>query len=121
MNLKALVLSAALVGSVVSVGSATAADIDNCASTSTCMWNSNDYQDKIAGRTHGDSDIKYVGDKANNKMDSWANNSNTYQSCGYDGSNGTGDAQDWEENQHDSNVAPWNSDEVSGWRTKYGC
>lgn len=121
MNLKAIVLSAALAASVLSVGAASAHDIDNCSGTQTCLFNYNSYQDRVAARTHGEDTIKYVGDGANNKMSSWANNSNTYKSCGYDGSNGTGDAQNWDENSHDSDVAPWNSDEVSGWRTKYGC
>lgn len=121
MNLKALVLAVSLAGSVISVGAASAHDIDNCSGTSTCLFDYNNWQNKVAGRTHGEGTIEYVGDGANNKMGSWANNSDTYKSCGYDGSNGTGDQQEWNENSHDSDVAPWNNNEVSGWRTKYGC
>lgn len=85
------------------------------------MWDDNNYQDKIASRTHGEAQIRNVSDAANDKMDSYANNSNTYQTCAWSNSNGTGDRQDWHENEHDDNVSPLNSDEVTSWRTKYGC
>ena len=121
MKAKAVVLALAMGGVMVTGGMATAADIDNCGSIRTCIYNDNNYQSKLASREHGQSEIRYVGDTATNRTSSWANNSGTYQSCGYDGANGTGDQQDWEENQHDDNLAPWNNDEVSSWRTKYGC
>lgn len=121
MNTKTLVLAAALVGAVVS-GGAASADIDNCSGTQTCLWNNNSFQDKLGGRTHGEGTIRNLASENDNKMESWANNSNTYKSCAWDGRNGTGDDDgSWNENSSDDNVAPWNADTMSSWRTKYGC
>lgn len=100
---------------------ANAKDVDNCAGTSTCMWDDNNFQTKLIERTHGSDAIRNLSDEDEDKMDSYANNSNTYQTCAWSNRNGTGDRQDWAENEQDSNVSPLNSDEVSSWRTKYGC
>lgn len=121
MNVKLLVLAASVVTSSL-YGGVVSADIDGCSGTSTCLYDNNDYQGKIAARTHGEGAIKNLSASADNKMDSWANNSNTYKTCAWNGQNGTGDHDgSWNENSSDSNVAPWNSDVISSWRTKYGC
>ena len=120
MNTKAIVIAAAMVGATLSGGVAVA-NIDGCAGDDTCLWDDNNYQDKRASRYEGKATITYVGDAANNHMDSFANNSETYQTCAYSGANGTGDRQDWDELEHNPDVSPLNSDEVTSWRTKYGC
>jgi len=53
-------------------------------------------------------------------MDSWGNRGTT-TGAGYDGSNGTGDCQTWSAGDKDSNVNPWNSDEVSAIRANKDC
>lgn len=123
MRLKNVLVAAILVtGGVAGAGVATAADIDNCGHTQTCMWDDNDYQDKIAARSEGSDEIRNLDPNTQeDKMDSYANNSDVYQTCAWSNRNGTGDSQDWEENEHDANVSPLNSDEVSSWRTKFGC
>lgn len=122
MQLKSVVVSAVLItGSTMGGVNAVYADIDNCAGTSTCLWDDNNFQSKLAERTHGSSEIRNLSDADNDKMDSYANNSNVYQTCAWSGRNGTGDRQDWEENENNANVSPLNSDEVSSWRTKFGC
>jgi hypothetical protein len=39
----------------------------------------------------------------------------------YGAFNGTGDRQGMAPEANDNNVSPLNSDEVSSWRTRYGC
>jgi hypothetical protein len=40
---------------------------------------------------------------------------------GYGFYDGKGDCQNFSPFSSDGNVSPWNSDEVSSWRTSYGC
>lgn len=61
--------------------------------------------------------------EANNEMDSWANRSSG-SSAGYDDPTPDGDddgCQTWSAVSNDNNVSPFNSDEVSSWRTNRGC
>ncbi|MDT0570620.1 hypothetical protein RM704_24710 [Streptomyces sp. DSM 3412] len=50
-----------------------------------------------------------------------ANRSATHTGCMAEHSNGSGDKQDMHRNDTDDNVAPWNSDEITSWRTRNGC
>lgn len=92
-----------------------------CPSGHICLWGNNDFQWKIADRTAGDATITNLRGDANNQMDSWANRSANHTGCGFGAANATGDRQTFGKNKSDDNVAPWNSDEVSSWRTRYGC
>ena len=121
MRLKIALISLAVAAVPFAAVPAMSADIDGCASNKTCLWDDNNYQDKLSEHVEG-YEFKINLSAANeDRMDSWANNSNTYKSCGYSGQNMTGDTQSWNENSHDDNVSPLNSDEVSSYRTKYGC
>lgn len=95
--------------------------LSDCASGRMCLWGNNDFKWKIADRAAGSGTIVNLTGDANNEMDSWANRSGSYIGCGYGAANGTGDRQQWGPNSNDDNVAPWNSDEVSSWRTRHGC
>lgn len=122
MRLKASFIAAMFVAAPLAAGTtAMAADIGNCSGTQTCIWNDNDYQSKLASKEHGDGTPRNLAPEDEDRMDSWANNSDSYTSCGWSGRNATGDEQTWGRNSHDNNVSPLNSDEVSSWRTKYGC
>lgn len=121
VNAKLLVIAMGLVGSAVSVGAAAAHDIDNCGVESTCIWDYNNYQNRVGQKSEGDGTFRYVGDAANNKNDSWANNSENYNSCAAQYVAGDGDRQLWAIDGHDPDQAPWNDDEVSSWRTAGGC
>lgn len=72
--------------------------------------------------TRGGSDhIQNLSGDSDDEMDSWANRTSVYDGCMYGGFDGGGDKQDMPRNDDDDNVAPWNSDEVSSWRTEGGC
>jgi Peptidase inhibitor family I36 len=121
MNAKLLVIAATLVASGVTVGAASA-DIDGCTGTQTCLWDDANFQGKLASRTQGEATIKNLSASADNKTEAWANNSNTYKTCAWNGPNGTGDEDgSWHENTSNENLAPWNADVMSSWRTKWGC
>lgn len=86
-----------------------------------CLWGNNDFKRKIADRAGGSGTIVNLSGDANDEMDSWANRSASYTGCGFGAANGGGDRQTFGRNSNDNNVAPWNSDEISSWRTRYGC
>lgn len=89
------------------------------------MWEHTDWNDNTAGdfvgRDEGKDNWTNLGPGMNDQMSSWANRSATYTSCGAGGFDGAGDRQTWSSLNSDNNVAPWNNDEVSSWRTKFGC
>lgn len=120
MRAKWLVCAVVAVAAITAPGIASGS-LSQCAAGHVCLWGNNDFQWLIADRTAGSGTITNLYGEANNQMDSWANRSSSYAACGYGGANGTGDRQHWGPNSNDNNVAPWNSDEVSSWRTRYGC
>lgn len=118
----ATVLAASIVSaSFTFVAAPSVAALSDCATNSTCIWANNNFGGSRQGRSHGQDEIKNVSAALNDAMDSWANRSATYKSCGYGGKNGGGDKQNWSETSNDNDVNPVNSDEVSSWRTKFGC
>lgn len=121
MRIRSLIAGALVTAAAVAAPGVADAALSDCPSGHICLWGNNDYKWKIADRAAGSGTITNLGGDANNEMDSWANRSGTYRGCGYGGANGTGDRQTFNINSSDNNVAPWNSDEVSSWRTRYGC
>lgn len=111
----AMILATALIAPGLASGS-----LSQCASGHVCLWGNNDFQWLIADRTAGSGTITNLTGEADNQMDSWANPS-SYNACGWGAANGTGDAQPFAAADNDNNVAFFNSDEVSSWRTRYGC
>lgn len=122
MKIKYVIATAivAATGFFVGPGVANAALAD-CDSGNMCLWGNNDYKWMLSERGAGDSTIKNLSGDANDEMDSWANKSGTYAGCMWSDANGSGDRQTLSRNSHDNNVAPYNSDEVSSWRTAYAC
>ncbi|UAL30278.1 hypothetical protein K8W59_01650 [Nocardioides rotundus] len=121
VSAKLVVVALTVSGGLISGGSAVAHDIDNCGQEATCIWAYNNYQNRVAQKGEGDGAFRYVGDAANNRNSSWANNSENMNSCGADYLAGDGDRQTWAIDGHDPDQAPWNDNEVSSWRTQYGC
>jgi len=105
---------------VAAPGVASAA-LSDCPSNHMCLWGNNGFRWEIADRRAGSGTIKPLRGDADNEMDSWANRSASFTGCGFGGSNGTGDRQTFGRNSKDDNVAPFNSDEISSWRTANGC
>ena len=97
------------------------AALSDCGGDRMCLWGNNDFQWKIGDRAHGSGTISNLSGDANNQMDSWANRSATYTGCMWDDANGAGSSDSMGRNSNDSNVAPWNSDDKTSWRTRYGC
>ena len=121
MRVKGIIVAAMIGGtSLVSVGAAGAA-LSDCNSDKMCMWGNNDFAYLIGERNHGVETIYNMPSATNDEMDSWANRSASYTGCMYQHNDGGGDKQTMGRNSKDNNVAPFNSDEVSSWRSKYGC
>lgn len=121
MNLST-VLAATIVGaSATFIAAPSVAALSDCGTNKTCIWVNNEFSGSRQDRAHGEGTIKNVNSTLNNRMDSWANRSATYVSCGWDGTNGTADDQTWGVTSNDNDVSPLSSDEVSSWRTRYGC
>lgn len=96
------------------------ASLSDCGSGRMCLWGNNDFKWKIGDRAAGGGVTNLTGD-ANDEMDSWANRSASWTGCMYDDPNGSGSTDTMGKNSNDNNVAPWNSDDKSSWRTRYGC
>jgi hypothetical protein len=107
-----------IAGAAVTVPGVANSSIGQCPVGEMCLWGNNDYKWLIAHRDAGSMGtvVNLRGD-ANNEMDSWANRSSYYDVCGYGAANGGGDRQAWATLRDDNNVAPWNSDEVSSWKS----
>lgn len=115
-------LSIAMMAASVAVAWAPAeAALSDCTNSRTCIWADVDFENDRASIGQGIGTFTYVGDTLNNRMDSWANKSITYTSCGADYANGGGDKQVWPPGNQDPEVAPWNGDEVSSFRSQGGC
>lgn len=118
---------ATLLGAVILVGTGAVAAVPaqaalgDCPSDNMCIWENNNYSAGRDQRGHGQDSITRVSAALDNDMDSWANRSGTYGSCGWDGTNGTGDNQEWDATTRDNDVSVANSDEISSWRTRFGC
>ena len=95
------------------------ASFSECNANRSCMWGNNDFVFLIGERAPGGGLVNLAGDR-NNQMDSWGNRT-TVNSAGYGSANGGGDCQTFTAGSRDNNVATWNSDEVSSWRTNRGC
>jgi hypothetical protein len=111
------IASLACAGALASAGAQ--ASFSQCNANRSCLWGNNDFVFLIGERPPGGGLVNLTGD-ANNEMDSWGNRTTT-NSSGYGSAGGSGDCQTFGAGQRDNNVAFFNSDEVSSWRTNAGC
>ncbi|MFB6551266.1 hypothetical protein [Streptomyces sp. NPDC056405] len=122
MKIKKAIATVMLVGSALMVTPVTNAAISDCNNNNNmCMWGNNDYQWMLDERYHGSGTLVNLSGDEDNAMDSWSNESGTHEGCMYGARNSTGDRQGMAKEANDNNVSPLNSDEVSSWRTRYGC
>lgn len=121
MRIKWFVAASIIAAAGVAAPGVANAALSECPSDHMCLWGNNDFMWKIADRSAGSDTVVNLSGDANNQMDSWANRSASYTGCGFGGSNGTGDRQTFGRNSNDNNVANFNSDEISSWRTANGC
>jgi len=120
MRVKKFVLGGMIAAAaLVSPGMATAS-LSQCDTGNLCMWGNNDY-DWLIGERAGNGGTVNLPSDVNDEMDSWANTSSTYSGCMYGDANGGGDKQTMRRVSRDNNVASWNSDEVSSWKTNGSC
>jgi peptidase inhibitor family I36 len=121
MRIKSAIAAALIVGAGLVVPGVANAGLSDCPSNHMCLWGNNDFRWLIGNRAAGNGTITGLSGDKNDGMDSWANRSATHTGCMYQHAGGGGDRQTMGRNSNDNNVAPWNSDEVSSWRTRYGC
>jgi hypothetical protein len=95
------------------------AAFSECDANRSCMWGNNDFVFLIGERAPGGGLVNLTGDR-NDQMDSWGNRTTT-NSAGFGNANGGGDCQTFTAGQRDNDVAFFNSDEVSSWKTNGGC
>lgn len=121
MRLKSGLACAMITLSAVGVTANANADLRQCNSGNACMWGNNDYHWLIAERPGGQGRyINFGRQERNDEMDSWANKSGFY-GCWYEDANGRGGRNRMDARDRDNNMAPWDSDEASSWRTRFGC
>jgi hypothetical protein len=121
VRLATLLGGAILLGSGIVAAVPAQAALSDCPTDHTCIWAYNDHEGAYLPRVHGQSTILNLPSHMDNTMDSWANRSATYGSCGYEGANGLGVKQEWDAGRRDNNVSPLASDKISSWRTRGGC
>lgn len=122
MRVKTALAATMIVGaSLFTTGGVANAALSDCNSDHMCMWGNNDFRWMIGERNHGSNTWSSVTGDRNDEMDSWANRSARHTGCMAQHTNGSGDRQTMHTNDDDGNVAPWNSDEISSWRTTNGC
>lgn len=119
MRVKSLLIALAFAATAAGAAQTTQASFEQCASGRVCMWGNNDFQWLLGSRAPGYGLWNLYGD-ANDEMDSWANRSGQ-NAAAYSGFDGYADCQTFWKGGNDNNVGPWNSDEVSSWRTDRGC
>jgi hypothetical protein len=121
VRLATLLGGAILVGSGIVAAVPAQAALSDCPADYTCIWANNGFTGDRAQRAHGNATIWNLDGSMNDRMDSWANRSGTYGSCGWALFNGQGSSQEWDAGTRDNNVGPLNSDVLSSWRTRGGC
>ena len=119
---KSAVLGIGLLGAAfLTTPSSSSAALSDCTGlSSTCLWANNDFGVYITGKT-SNLGVSNLTASQEDRMDSWQNKSALYNSAGYSGLSGNGDCQTFAKGQNDNNVNPFNSDEVSSYRTNRGC
>jgi hypothetical protein len=121
MRLPVILTALAISGTALFAAIPAQAAFSDCPNTSTCIWNGTNFSGTHASRAQGLGTIKPVPTDMDNKMTSWANRSVVYNSCGYDGYQGDGDAQNWALNHNDNVVNSAHSNSVSSWQTAHTC
>lgn len=120
MKAKAALIGAMMIGTAVLTPGIAQAALSECPTNYTCLWGNNDFLWYLTGKNQNNGYSNLSGE-ANNQMDSWANRSASYNSCGTGSANGGGDKQNWSRGTSDNNVSPVNSDEVSSYKTNGSC
>lgn len=119
MRPKVLLIALVLVGTALGAAHTTQAAYSDCGGNRVCLWGNNDFRWLIGQRSPGYGWLNLSGDR-DDEMDSWANRTGT-TSAAYSNYDGHGECQVLWRYSSDDNVAPWNSDQVSSWRTNGGC
>jgi hypothetical protein len=120
MRMRRIIATAVVALTGIGVSGGAQAAFSDCNAGRSCLWGNNDFIWLIGERAPGGGLQSFTGQDRNNQMDSWGNRTAT-NSAGYDGANGTGGCQTFAYGERDDNVAFYNSDEVSSWRTNGGC
>ncbi|WP_345526383.1 peptidase inhibitor family I36 protein [Nocardioides endophyticus] len=95
--------------------------VDGCASNRACIFDDNNFQDRIGSRAAEGGRVD-VSSGNNDRMDSWKNNTGTNAAWYYNFVDENSDnCRNMPKNDSDGNVGVFNSDELSSWRTDRGC
>jgi hypothetical protein len=113
------IVAGAVIFAALGFAAPASASFAECDANRACMWGNNDFQWLIGERAAGGGLVNLTGDH-NNQMDSWGNRT-TRNAAGYGSTNGSGDCQTFSAGSRDNNVASWNSDEITSWKTNGGC
>lgn len=102
------------------VSAAGAADAsDACNTGRVCLYGNTSWEWKIGDRAEGGG-LATLGGTYNDQMDSYRNITATNARV-HANSDGSGDCVNVPRNSNDSNLAVWNDNEASSWRTDRGC
>jgi hypothetical protein len=119
-RMKALAVICLMSGSMTAGAGTAKAALNQCTGNKTCLWGNNGFDFLLSTRSENLGNLN-LGAGATNRMDSWANLSAANTARGNDFANGAGSCQTFGKASNDTNVNPFNSDEVSSYRTNSGC
>lgn len=120
VGIKSLAAGVMIAGTVLVSPAVSQAALSQCNGSNTCLWGNNGFDWFLTGKAEGQG-YSNLTSATDNRMDSWANRSVNFSACGRTNINGGGDGQTFQRNSNDDNVNPWNSDEVSSYRTNGSC
>lgn len=120
ISVMSVIAGAMVEGTVLVIPGMAQASLAQCSGNNTCLWGNNDFDFYLTGKGEnlGYSNLTSA---QNDRMDSWANRSVSFSSCGRSNANGSGDGQTFARNSNDSNVNTFDSDEVSSYKTNGAC
>jgi len=123
MRIRNLVISAALVGTVLAAPVPAEATLSQCASNKMCVWGNNGYDWLLAAQLHNQGLLDVFNDGLNedDAADSWANRSASYNGCLYDDEAGQNSLLTMGKVSNDTNMSVFDSDKTDAMRTNRGC
>lgn len=120
-SLAAVIAGVALTFSAFAAAPPARAALSECPSSYLCLFGNNCFNWKIASLPHGQSAWRNLSGDYNDEMDSWANRSAVHDGCAAVNANSGGTRLALGRGASDGNVAPWNSDVISSYKSYNRC
>lgn len=94
---------------------------DGCSSNRVCIFDSNNYKNRLGQRSAGEGRVNVSGDN-NDRTDSWINDTSTRSAWYYNFTyENDSNCNSMAPHASNPNLGVYPSDELSSWRTNRGC